>query len=241
MSTESQNEKTSVSIKLDFVHLLRTLVAIVLGLLFMHIVLQYLFWQHDIEIFTALRQRLDVDNEVSIPTWFSQLLLLVPAILGYVLYRSAAARKAGIHYYWALLGLLFLFLSADEGASLHEAFVQKLREANGLYARDGFVTQIWLIPVGLALLLMLVPFILFIKQLPKQTATFLSAGMAIYVLGAIIYESIGLVSFANVGFAYKGLNVALEEGLEMTGVCVVIYAMLTHARATIKKVTISLT
>ncbi len=216
-------------LKLDSTKLIKFLIASVITLLLIHIVLQYAYHIHGIEILSTIRGRFDVDNEISIPTWFSQVLLLVPAALSFLLYATVRNNTDNSRFYWALLGCLFIFLSVDEGAMLHEAFITKFREWTVSPETTGIGQHTWLIPVAILLIILSVPFIKLLRSLPRKTALILTSGLALYVFGAIVYETLGLVLVSG-EFAYQGLNVAFEEGLEMLGVIVIIHAILSHIK-----------
>lgn len=200
------------------------------GFLIIHLLLQYLYHIHGIELLSSLRGRFNVDNEISLPTWFSQCLLLVPAITALIIAKVSAAKKDGNRFYWLAIAGLFIFLSADEGAMIHEAFITKFREWTVDAGTQGLAAHTWLIPVGLLLLLLAIPFALFLRRLPQRTSWLLIAGIGTYVTGAIIIEALGLSYVNGGGFAYEGLNVAVEEGLELAGTAITAYALLDYLK-----------
>lgn len=212
---------------------IKILFLIVFALLFIHITLQYLYHIHGIEIMSTLRGRFNVDNEISIPTWFSQILLFIPAVIAGILYV--------IHrrWQWLFLGSIFLFLSVDEGAMLHEGFIDKFREWTVTDGASGLANHTWLIPVALVLAVLAIILLRFIISLPRRTQLILCAGLGIYVFGAIIYETIGLM-YVHGSFAYEGLNVAFEEALEMTGAIIVTYALLDYLSRENSEITLKL-
>lgn len=236
------HKPSSQTFSLPTYHIIRFLFWAIVSLLGIHLVLQFTYHVLGIDGISTLRGRFDVDNEISIPTWFSQILLLLPALVGLVLCRLSLRSKDGNALYWALFGGLFIFLSADEGAMLHEAFVTKFREWTVSDGTVGLGAHTWLIPVGLVFLLLLIPFVQFAKRLPKKLLTTLVAGLGVYVFGAIIYETIGLVVFAPLGgFWYEGLNVAIEEGLEMFGVLIVLLGLLNYLKTKLTSISITIT
>ena len=198
---------------------------VALGLVLIHIVLQYLYLVHGVEVMSTLRGRFNLDNEISIPTWFEQTLLLLPAILGLVLAKFDKPNRI----YWLLFGTLFTYLSVDEGAMIHEAFITKFRESTTDSATSGLGLQTWLIPVGIILLLLMVPFLRFVRRLPKRTVLQLSIGLAVYVFGAIVYEAFDL-TYVHGDFSYAGISIAIEEGLEMAGMIITSFALLNYLR-----------
>lgn len=201
------------------------LLAITGSLIAVHLLLRLLLHVLSVPVPDTLVGRFDVDNEISIPTWWSQLILFIPVLLGVALFRISNSR------WWLVFSALFLFLSIDEGAMLHEAFITKFREWTTNGSATGLSNHLWLIPVGIILLLMLVPFIRFMRQLPRRTAILLILGMGMFAFGAIVYETFGLIVFSESSpFLYSGINVAIEEGLEMSGACIVVFAALEELR-----------
>ena len=67
-------------------------------------------------------------QEGNVTTWFSSMLLLVSAALLALI--AAGKRKLGQPYtgHWAGLALIFLYLSLDEAARIHELTIDPLRE-----------------------------------------------------------------------------------------------------------------
>lgn len=207
--------------------------------LLIHLLLQYLYHIHGIELLSSLRGRFNVDNEISLPTWFSQCLLLVPAIAALIIAKLSDIKKDGNRLYWLAIAGLFIFLSADEGAMLHEAFITKFREWTVDAGTQGLAAHTWLLPVGLILLLLAIPFGLFLRRLPRRTSWLLIAGIGTYVSGAIIIEALGLSYITAGSFAYEGLNVAFEEGLELAGTAITIYALLDYLKNNTNEIIIS--
>lgn len=225
-----KNPKTVV-INISNGKLLRLLTFITLSLLLTHLLLQFLNYQTNLPLPDTLVGRLDVDNEISIPTWWSQLLLFIPAALGVFAYKAARYHKHPGAGWWLAFSALFVFLSMDEGAMLHEAFITKFREWTTDGTATGLANHLWLIPVVVVFCLLLIPFIKFVRTLPKRAAALLAAGVGTFALGAIVYETFGLIMFSDASpFLYHGVNVAIEEALEMSGACITIYGVLEYLR-----------
>ncbi|MEO1289214.1 MAG: hypothetical protein AAFV93_15730, partial [Chloroflexota bacterium] len=63
---------------------------------------------------------LSVNLEESLPTWYSATLLVVAATL-FLLIAVAKYREGNTYrHYWIGLVVLFIYLSMDEGAAIHE-------------------------------------------------------------------------------------------------------------------------
>ncbi|MGI9288758.1 MAG: hypothetical protein ACR2P1_25450 [Pseudomonadales bacterium] len=173
---------------------------------------------------TRLLRLLDVQAEQSVPTYFSVLNLLFSAILILVIYKNIRLMGQAGAAYWLLLALIFLGLSFDESASLHEK-LGKLQEI--LVQRDIMPpileTHRWL-PFGVAFVIAVgVVFFPFLRNLPRDTlAYFLFSGF-IFITGAIGFEFLGAVMLKTGFVSSKSEPIYLlrrifEEGFEMYGI-----------------------
>jgi hypothetical protein len=167
-----------------------------------------------------------VDGEANIPAWFSASLLLCAALLlGGI---ASAHRRLGERAFpWWLLSLVFVLLSLDEIAQLHELSIRPLREQ---FHASGFLYYPWIVPAGICASTLVIGYSGFLTALPGRTRwLFLTAG-AIYVLGALGVEALSGRQ-ASLHGEQSGLYhviVTFEELLEMTGVAVFIYALLDY-------------
>jgi len=87
---------------------------VITGLLvIMHLISSYLRYYTDhgnaLPIF-------NMDSEVSIPTWFSQSLLLATAGILFLIATFKKGSKKSYFKHWVALGIVFVYLSVDEGA-----------------------------------------------------------------------------------------------------------------------------
>lgn len=96
-------------------------------------------------------------NEANVPTLYSSFALLFSSILLTII--AIAHRKNGSAYLWWLgLAMIFLFLSIDEIASIHELLGKPVRESLGT---SGLLFYAWLIPYGIALIVFVVTYSIF--------------------------------------------------------------------------------
>ena len=174
----------------------------------------------------------DLSREASIPTGYSALLLLTSAVLLALIARIERSRDEGLWFYWAVLALGFVYLATDELVAIHEKFNRPLQDLLGV-SRD--VTT-WVIVGALGVLTAGVFFLPFVRALPaRQASRFIVAG-SIYVGSAVGLETIatqlGYHPRDN-GYDWATLGmVTLEEGGEMVGVAVFIWALMNHLRST---------
>lgn len=202
-------------------------------LLLLHVLTQWLFYQSQPNDFlTQIVARFDVGTEINIPTWFSQLLLLIGSVL--IACIGAAKRQHGDRYtaHWIWLAIIFLYLSIDETAVLHEIgdFLH-LQEVLGL--NSGYFIFGWVLVAAVTVPLFLFLFHKFWKHLPPPTRVLFALAGGIYLFGALGTEVISANyrdqhGFAN--FAYRGTLAVIEEGLEMLGVVIFIYALVDYIR-----------
>ncbi len=169
----------------------------------------------------------NLDNELSVPNWYQTVMLLAD---GFLLLVIAAARRKGDPFrrYWKMLGAVFLFMSLDEEAAIHDQTMDTLR---GQVHASGVFHFAWVIPALIFVAAAAVFFVPFLKSLPDKTRqTFLLAG-ALYVGGALGMEMVGgyLHSHHYPAALYSWETIA-EETLEMSGQLLFFYALLCYLR-----------
>lgn len=160
--------------------------------------------------------------EKNIPTLYSSLALLTSSLL--LLAISLVHKKNGVsYYYWLGLSIIFLFLCVDETAMLHERLIKPVRTALNT---SGLLYFAWVIPYGLALLVLVITYINFLRQLPKTTMILFLVSGATFISGAIGFELFGgrhLELYGN-NIVYAFFQTA-EESLEMLGIAIFIYTL----------------
>ncbi len=185
-------------------------------LLSVHIVLQLWHYRWH-EVPWPLRQLFDVDEEDSIPTWYSaSALLLASALLFLISQRKRADRDPWIRY-WYGLSLTLTALSLDEIAGFHEAL-------------NTMADSSWAIPGGIAAAIFGLAYLRFLRHLPARTRWLFVLSGCVFLGGAVgvemstdWYEDQELLNT----LAYN-LWTAVEEGMEMGGVVLFIYALLRY-------------
>lgn len=172
-----------------------------------------------------------LDREESVPTWFQAALLLLcfALLLGIALWKRRG--RAPHVWGWIGLALTFLFLSVDEVASLHEKLSTPLRSA--LHA-DGVLRFTWVVGGGTFCLLFLLCYLRFLRDLDRRSRLlFLAAGL-VYVAGALGMEMVGSAYASvhtTVNPVYAMLIVTIEEALEMLGLVLFVYTLLSYIGA----------
>jgi hypothetical protein len=194
----------------------------------------YTFWPEDWGLRDSLSrldpgrdglQVLSVNEEVSVPTWFSSALLLLCALLAFgqpATNREHAVRYAGR---WKVLALGFLLMSLDEALVLHEKTVEPLRAA---FNAGGPFYYTWVIPGAIVVLGFALAYYKFLLNLPPEQRRLFAIAGTLYVCGALIMEMVGGAyadSYSDRNIAYL-MIVSVEEYLEMLGIATLLYALM---------------
>lgn len=171
----------------------------------------------------------DLAAEANLPTWYQGLALFTTAMLLALVALASFLQRLLFHAaYWLMLALGFLFLSFDELTQVHEALVKPVRRLMDI--DGGLLTIGWVVPGAIAVGLVFVGFIPFLRSLPRATAIRFFVAGAIYVGGAIVLEAIGHATLPEDGertFFFKMLAM-FEEVAEKAGVAFFLYAILLY-------------
>ena len=159
----------------------------------------------------------DLDEEESFGTWFNSGLLLIAAVL--LVHRARVLRAQGDawHTWWLIMGIGFCVMSMDEIAGMHEWMNSMMKDTP--WTVIGF-------PIFGLVALAYLPFLWHYRW--RTGLLFLLAG-AIYGGGAVGVEHF---TDSDVNSLHYNMWTALEEGMEMLGVIVLIYTVLDHVRGT---------
>jgi hypothetical protein len=184
------------------------------------------FWtEHDYAL--GLIPLFDLNRERNAPALFSTGLFVFNATL---FARVAAGPGTESRGAWRFLAGLFLFLAADEWLALHERLVGPVRSA---LAVGGIFYYAWVIPYGLAVILLTVVLLPAVWRIGHPVRSWLLASAAIYLAGAIGFEMLGARRAEALGgqpdLAYNLLCTA-EESLEIGGLILLTYALLSALR-----------
>jgi len=159
----------------------------------------------------------DLDEEESFGTWFSSGILMMAAVLLAHQARVLRAEGESWHKWWSVLAIGFCFMSVDEVAGMHE-FMNSMMEDTP-WTVVGFPI---LVVVGLAYF----PFMWHHRG--RTGLLFLLAG-AVYGGGAVGVEHF---TDSDLNSLHYNMWTALDEGMEMLGGIILIYAVLDHRRGT---------
>lgn len=215
------------------------LVAILL-LLILNILSIFLAINHDQNdtLGSFLIQLFDFNQEANIPSFFSTLQFLTASLLLFIIaiFKKSNGKK---HLGWLGISLLFFLLMLDEAVSIHEFLFTYLQEKynNSLFFYYASLLVFGFVLVGIALI-----YIPFFNHLNKKLLIGMLSSMGIFLLGAIVFESIGNNVFETYGlsFGYR-LIYTVEETLEMLGLAIFINILNWYIGIKMQKISIVLT
>ena len=182
-----------------------------------------------------IESRFGLDKEAAVPAWYSSVKLLIVGLALWAL--SVALGTAGRpRRILQLAALMFLAMSCDEAAGLHEAVDMALREhllspeqmasARELHlSLGGVIVGL----IGLFVAALVIRAALGALRDCRTGAPAFLFGFLVLVAGAVVVDlAHGLLPLAG---AAHGATVAIEEGLEMVGVSLMIYGALSALAA----------
>lgn len=173
---------------------------------------------------------LSVDMEKNLPTFFSTSLLILAALLLSVITVFERRRSNSYAFYWAILSCGFFVMAGDELLQFHERLITPGRELLG-DDYSGIFHFAWVVPGIVLVVVLAVFFRRFLSSLERTTRLAFLTAAILYVGGAIGLELLGGYVATSQGQTYSVLYASIttvEEGLEMAGTIVFIWALLMH-------------
>ena len=170
-----------------------------------------------------------LDSEGNIPAHFNALLLFIPALLLSMIGAWKYSIKDKFRFHWLGLALIFLFLSFDEAASLHERLIKPMRAIVGAQGAFYFT---WVIPGLIAVALFGLLYLIFFLHLDKKFKLLFFISLGMYIGGVIGGEMLSGYFAANLGqknFTYA-VVASFEESIEMIGCSLIIYSLLEYIK-----------
>ncbi len=177
----------------------------------------------------------NVGEDSNIPTWYSSITLLFCSLLLAFIATFKKIARARYILHWKVLSAIFLYLSIDEVAMIHENADAILGSSIN---RTGFLHYGW-VAVGIPLTLIFVlSYLKFLVHLPRKTRLLFFVAGTIFVSGAIGAEMFAgryeeLYGFENMTHV---MITAVEEFCEMFGIVVFIYALLSYMNLNLTEV-----
>jgi hypothetical protein len=228
-SGEQPTEVASHFIFLSTTPIVRVLFLVLSVLILADVVALFVKFQLGHDYSFGLVPLFDLDGEENIPTFFSELLLIFSGALLAVIAILNRKKQAPHVSKWVTLSIGFFYMAYDEAFQVHEKLIVPFRRLLG-NRRLGIFYYSWVL-AGLAIVPILGLFFLkFLWHLPAVTRfRFVLAG-TVYIAGAIGFELLGgryaeIYSERNLTY---NIFPAFEESLEMAGIILFIWALLTY-------------
>jgi hypothetical protein len=183
----------------------------------------------------AVAGKFVLDSEVNIPTWFQSASLLLSSLALAIIVMSLWREHPAESRWWAALAILFFGLSLEETIGFHELLIIPLRERLELHGIWHFA---WVVPGLMVVAALGLAFAGFWWRLPIRTRSQMALAAGIYLVGAVGMEMVGglfaeqaefrgtLAEQAHAGIPYL-ISATVEEVLEMVGIAVWLYALLS--------------
>jgi hypothetical protein len=211
----------TMEVRLSAGDIARVSAYLIAGFLAAHVLVQSARFVSGNDSLFGLVTMFSLGSDRNFPTFYSALAIFLCAVL---LAVAGHASRQRYTWHWYGLALVFLFLASDEILEIHERTIEPMR---GLINATGLLYYAWVVPYGLAALLLAIIYLRFLLHLPARTRSlFISAGL-LFVAGALGFEMLGgwyseLHGNRNVVYV---LYQTVEELLEMTGIAVFLYAL----------------
>lgn len=196
------------------------------------LVCQYFIYFKQVDL-TRLLNLLDVDTELSLPTIYSVLLLFTASLILMLITKMKKKEHNTFYYAWQILTLGFLYLTLDEGASLHEKLMTPIHNLLG-DNMPGYFYFTWVIPALLGVGILALLFMKFLISLPKKTGIGFTLSGIVYIGGAVGMELVSGAYASRFGLDNFTFNflATIEESLEMTGTVLFIHTLLDYLQTT---------
>lgn len=207
-----------------------TLLIIIFFLLFFNIISvisRYVFDLYDYHAIKIIYHMFNFNMERNLPTLYSSLALFISSLL--LLIIAMKHKSMGSNYLgWFGLMLIFFYIGFDEIAMIHEKVSPLTRQ---LLNTTGALHFAWIIPYGVLTAIIALVYIPFLLRLPKKIMILFIMSGTIFVSGAIGFEMLEGLAYLHEESKDTLLHAVLctfEEFLEMFGIALFIYALLSY-------------
>mgnify|MGYP001043064249 CR=1 FL=1 len=179
------------------------------------------------ESIESLVRLLNTNGEANIPSWYSSSALLAASALLFLITALKARASDSYLMHWKFMAIIFLYLSLDETAVIHEMLSKPLQ---AILHTDGLLYYPWVLVAGFCLVLLFFVYAQFLLHLPANIRLLFIVSGIIFVFGAIVVESFQAYkhSLGRNSAADFIVPTTIEEFLEMTGIALFIYSLMQY-------------
>lgn len=178
----------------------------------------------------------DVTGEESVGTWFSSAILSLCAVLLAVITLAKRSKGSKHLFGWAALALIFLYLSIDETAAIHEASMG----ADNSLGVGGPLYFGWVLPASLLTGLAALAYLKFLAALPSDIRRLFLVAAVLLVGGALGVEMVSgwIADLSSEETKLYVMVSNIEELMEMTGTIIFIYGLMVYAATEVRELRI---
>lgn len=222
-----------IRIKVYIRKIVLVLACVIVLLLFFSLVSQFIRFNY-LDPITVKFDRFNLDAEGNIPNYFSTIFLLFIAILLGFITTFKMREKNSFATHWLILTTIFLLMSMDEAASIHDMISSPLKN---ILHTTGIFYFAWVIPAIIFVIIFFLNYFRFWLNLPNKSLLLFAVSAFIYIGGAIGFELISGKQKSidtNINFTYVILT-NIEEFLELIGIVLFIYTLLDYIKSNISE------
>jgi hypothetical protein len=181
-----------------------------------------------------LMDKFDLDGEFNVPNLYQTLTFFLCVGLLVMIASAATKLKNPFARHWWCLAGFFLYLALDEGVELHEMTIQPLR---AVFGTDGYFYYAWVLLAVMVVPIVGALYLRFLWNLPTKFRWLFIAGGGIFITGAAVMEMVG--GHIRKVYGLESLQyvseTVVEESLEMIGILIFIYALLSYLSHYVKE------
>jgi hypothetical protein len=184
---------------------------------------QHLYPGNDVPI-----DRINLDEEISIPTWFQSTLLLLAGVLTALIALLSSRASRSYVRHWIVAAVALVLLAGDEMLAIHEMVIDPMRAL--LDVGGGLFYFAWIVPGAVVAVAFAATYLRFLAHLPERIRKLFVVAGILYLTGALGLEALDGAYASSQGQDTLGymLLTDLEEIFEMAGQLVLVYALLSY-------------
>lgn len=180
----------------------------------------------------------NINEEYNFPAWYSAFTLLICGVLLAIIALNKQLRKDRYTLHWKILSIIFVYLSLDEWFVIHETVNSSLNKL-----LQSAPNAYWDVLNSVFLITFLLSYAKFFFHLPKRSRYLFFIAGSLFVVGAVGVELIGVSYYPNLYHQptfFSEIIATVEEFLEMMGIIVFIYALLSYMSMYMQDVKLSI-
>lgn len=205
--------------------LLVLLLAVSFVMFLLHVGLKYVSvvrYEEQHLVWFEMSNRFDMNDENSVPQWFTLLCFLLVSVGSY--FASYLAKEVSLRRVWIVIGTLALLLSIDDAAAIHESVLALMHLSVFDDTPATLLQNAWLFLVPVVVVVGVWVLIRAHRQLPKPTTAKLVFGGVVFLTGAIVVDSLAN-TVPDRSFAGQGVVAGIEGLLQMVGLSILVYTV----------------